>query len=83
MATKRYGITPENMERARARMIASSGKGLTWKDFSNVSGVSQNTISNILNGRTNGSIRTARLIMAAAPKFNLVLHLEDLLSPLD
>lgn len=77
-----FGITAERLEKARGKMIAASGQGISWKQLATMSNISQNTFSNILNGRTNGSIRTARKLMAVAPKFNTVLELSDLITPL-
>lgn len=79
---KKYGITASDLQKARAKLIASSGESLTWVDLAKRSNISKNTFCNILNGRTYGSISTARKLMDIAPKFGTVLSLGDLVSEL-
>lgn len=79
----RYRIDPRKLEVMRGRIIVALGRDLAWFRLSQAAGLSTNTLSNILHGRSGGRAATVRALTDYARKVGVPAKETDLLSPVE
>lgn len=82
MTTKpNYGIDPDKLSVARARLVVAVGRDVPWYEFADLSGLTMGTISNIRSGKSGGTHRTWQKIVDMLRSKGVAIIDTDLLSP--
>lgn len=74
-----YSIDPYKLDVVRAKLIERKGRDVSWSEFSEIVGLTLNTISNIRHGRSSGSARSIERIVNAMLREGVQISHYDLL----
>lgn len=77
---RKYRIDPRKLEVLRGQIIVSLGHDIAWYRLSENAGLSTNTLSNLLNGRSSGRAKTVRALINYARSVGVDARESDLLS---
>lgn len=77
---RKYRVDPRKLEVMRARIVIELGHDIAWYKLSESCGLSTNTLSNLINGRSTGRAKTVRAIINYARKIGVNAKETDLLT---